>query len=104
MKRLLIRHKRRFDRGRNYYSYFQAIITAVLVRVFTVSKDWKMWIASALIMFTIIYIFGWIDDKTKLYNEEQEQIAKKNPITMKILEELKKLNDAKDNNSVQSGA
>ena len=84
-------HKIRFDRGRIYYSYFTSIITAALVRIFTVSNDWRMWVLSGVLVFALIYIFGWIDDKLKIINSEQQGYAEKNPAMLKILKELEEI-------------
>lgn len=81
-------HKVRFDRGRIYYSYFNAIITALLVKVFTdTTKAWVI-IASSAAVFGIVYIFGYLDDKLKIINREQKDYAERNPVMVKIQKDI----------------
>ena len=92
----LTKHKRRFDRGRIYYSYFNAIITALLVVVFS-QGDLLNSIISAVAVFVLIYIFGFVDDISKIHNEELKQYSEKNPILMEILNKLNELTNETNN-------
>jgi hypothetical protein len=80
-------HKVRFDRGRQYYSYVQAPLTAFLVWVFA-TQTWFLKIAYAVSTIILIYIFGYIDEKIKMIHREQKRYADLNPITQKILDDL----------------
>ena len=85
------KHKIRLDRGRMWYTMFQAVITAILVYIFSSSMDWKFKVLSAFIALVIIYVFGFIDDKLRLLDKEQDGYSKRNPILMEILKELEEI-------------
>jgi hypothetical protein len=85
------KHKIRLDRGRMWYAMFNAIITAILVYIFSSSTGVGYKILSAFLAFVLIYIMGYIDEKLKLLRKEQEGYGLENPILMKILETLKKI-------------
>ena len=87
-----VKHKIRFDRGRVYYSYFNAIITALLVWIYT-KDDLLSSIIASVITIILIYIFGVFDEKFKIINREQELYSKKNKVIMDILKELEEINN-----------
>jgi len=87
-----VKHKVRFDRGRVYYSYFNAIITALLVWIYT-KDDLLSSIIASVITIILIYIFGVFDEKFKIINREQELYSKKNKVIMDILKELEEINN-----------
>ena len=89
--RFFAKQKVRFDRGRIYWSYIQAPVTALLVLIFTIDIDWKYKVGSALSSFVLIYIMGFFDDIKKVINDEQEIYAKKNKVFMDILDRLDKI-------------
>ena len=87
-----VKHKIRFDRGRVYYSYFNAIITALLVWIYT-KDDLVSSVIASVITIILIYIFGVFDEKFKIINREQELYSKKNKVIMDILKELEEINN-----------
>jgi O-antigen/teichoic acid export membrane protein len=91
MKFNYTKHKIRLDRGRMWYTMFNAIITAILVYIFSSSYGIGYKILSGILAFIVIYIMGYIDEKLKLLKKEQEGYSLENPILMKILEILKKI-------------
>lgn len=86
-----VKHKVRFDRGRTYYSYLNSIFTALLVWIFS-AGNWVNSVASALCVFMLIYLFGFIDEKFNILKREQKIYSEENPVIMEILTEIKKLN------------
>lgn len=80
-----------------WYAFVQAIVTAILVNIFSSNAGIKYKILSAGLAFFLIYIFGYIDDLLKLVDREQKGYSERNEIIMKItkyLEEIKsKLNE-----------
>jgi len=88
--RFNVNHKIRFDRGRTYYSYGNSIFTAALVWVFS-QGDLVYSIISAILVFTIMYLFGYLDQKLNILSREQGLYSKQNPIIMEILKEIKEL-------------
>ena len=87
-----VKHKVRFDRGRVYYSYFNAIITALLVWIYT-KDDWVSSVIASVITVILIYAFGYFDERFKILNREQEMYSKKNKVIMDILKELEEINN-----------
>ena len=87
-----VKHKVRFDRGRVYYSYFNAIITALLVWIYT-RDDLLSSIIASVITIILIYILGIFYEKFKIINREQELYSKKNKVIMDILKELEEINN-----------
>ena len=86
-----VKHKIRFDRGRAYYSYFNAVITALLVWIYSNNNMVSSVIASVTTVI-LIYAFGCFDDWFKIINREQELYSKKNKVIMDIYRELEKIN------------
>ena len=86
-------HKIRFDRGRIYWSYINAIVTAILVNVFILEINIWYKIGSGLASFVIIYFLGFLDDKFKIINREQKNYADKNPAMQKILDDLSEIKE-----------
>ena len=66
-----VNHKVRFDRGRIYYSYFNSIITAFLVWVFSQGNLMHS-ILSGVSAFALIYFFWLFRSETK-YNEARAE-------------------------------
>lgn len=85
------KHKIRLDRGRMWYSLFQAIITALLVNIFSSDSSLKFKILSAVSAFVVIYLLGWVDDLLKLVDREQKGYSERNPVMMDIMNELKEI-------------
>lgn len=85
-----VNHKVRFDRGRNYYSYGQSIFTAGLVWVFT-QGNLVTSILSAISVFLLMYLFGYLDQKLNILKREQKIYAEENPVLMEILKEIREL-------------
>ena len=90
-----VKHKVRFDRGRVYYSYFNAIITALLVWIYT-KDDWVSSVVASVITIILIYAFGYFDERFKILNREQEMYSKKNKVIMDILNKLENLDNKLD--------
>ena len=90
-----VKHKIRFDRGRVYYSYFNAIITALLVWIYT-KDDWVSSVIASVITVILIYAFGYFDERFKILNREQEMYSKKNKVIMDILNKLENLDNKLD--------
>ena len=86
-------HKIRFDRGRIYWSYINAIVTAILVNVFILEINIWYKVGSGLASFVIIYFLGFLDDKFKIINREQKNYADKNPAMQKILDDLSEIKE-----------
>ena len=84
------KHKMRLDRGRMWYSLFQAIITAFLVVVFGSDSNLFTKILAAFLSFVIIYLLGTVDDWLKLVDRDQKQLAIRNPFLDEVMTELKK--------------
>lgn len=83
VKRISV-HKRRLDRGRNYYSYIQVLVTsAIFVKVFNITAWWA-YALGAIVVFGSCYVFGYIDEKTHLLSNEQESYNEQNPLINKI--------------------
>ena len=86
-------HKIRFDRGRIYWSYINAIVTAILVNIFILEINVWYKIGSGLASFVIIYLLGYFDDKFKIIDREQKNYADKNPAMQKILDDLNEIKE-----------
>lgn len=87
------KHKIRFDRGRMWYSIFNSVITALLVTIF--SSNIHLWqkILATLLTFVLIYILGFIDEKFKLLDREQEELFHRNPLFEEMLKDIKEIKD-----------
>jgi len=81
-------NKRRFDRGRVYYSYLTAFITGVIVHVLDTYHVWWIYVVVGLITFALIYIMGYFDEKWGILSIEQEQYIKLNPFYTRLQERL----------------
>lgn len=90
IKRLAV-HKRRIDRGRNYYSYIQVLATsAILVKVFNINS-WWVYALGAVLVLGSCYVFGYIDEKKHILSNEQESYNEQNPLINKIAKDLELL-------------
>ena len=88
-----IKHKTRFDRGRMYYAYGQAIITAFLVSIYSLEISiWFKAVASIGTIF-LIYLMGYVDDIFNILKREQDYYSKKNPTLMEMMEEIRQLRE-----------
>ena len=83
-------HKVRFDRGRTYYSYINAPLTAFLVWVFA-TQSWTAKILYTVSTLVLVYVFGIIDEKIRMVNREQKRYADLNPATQQILKDLQEI-------------
>lgn len=87
IKRIAV-HKRRIDRGRNYWAYIQILVTsAILVKVFDINS-WWVYALGAVFVFGACYIFGYIDEKKNVLSNEQESYNDQNPLLKKINKDL----------------
>ena len=85
-----VKHKVRFDRGRVYYSYMNAIFTAGLVFIFS-QGNWINSVLSSVAVMVIIYLFGWVDQGFNILKREQQYYSEQNPTLMKILKEIEEI-------------
>lgn len=80
-------HKIRFDRGRNYYSYVQAPLTAFLVWAFA-TQDWWIKIVYGCSTIVLIYIMGLVDESTRILHREQKRLSDMNPVIVEMMHKL----------------
>jgi hypothetical protein len=85
------KHKNRFDRGRMWYAMLNSVITAFLVAIFSSEMAWYYKALSAVISFVLIYVMGFIDDKLRLLDKEQDGVSKRNPFLMEIADDIKEI-------------
>jgi hypothetical protein len=85
------KHKIRFDRGRMWYAALAPIITAVLVTLFISDTSFIGKVLYAFGVFLLIYIFGYIDDKMKLLDREQNEYCKRNPFLEEMAKDIREI-------------
>ncbi|NMC59974.1 MAG: hypothetical protein GYA51_11445 [Candidatus Methanofastidiosa archaeon] len=70
---------------------FQSLITAGLVVVF--SSEMNSWykILSAGITLILVYLFGWVDEKIKLLEREQQEYTERNPTLKKMAKDIERI-------------
>lgn len=85
------KHKVRLDRGRMWMAMFQSLITAGLVVVFSSEMNGWYKVLSGIITLIIVYIFGWVDEKFRLLEREQQEYTERNPTLKKMTEDIEKI-------------
>lgn len=85
------KHKVRLDRGRMWMAMFQSLITAGLVVVFSSEMNGWYKVLSAGITLILVYLFGWIDEKIKLLEREQQEYTERNPTLKKMTEDIEQI-------------
>lgn len=84
-------HKLRIDRGAMWWTKFNAVFTAILAAVFLSQVGFWYKALSAIISVVIIYFIGYIDVKMKLVDKDNKINAEKNPIMMKIVNDIEEI-------------
>ena len=91
MKKRIARFKVYTDRARWYVGYVQLLLMfAVWLKTYEVKLDWWHY---PILLLGIIFgfiLFGFLETKLGILQEEQNKYAEQNPVLMEILRELKK--------------
>jgi hypothetical protein len=74
-----------------WYTIFNSVITAILVTLFSSDMQMLYKILSGVVTFILIYFIGFVDEKFKLLDKEQEEYGKRNPYLVEMNKKLDKL-------------
>lgn len=85
------KHKVRLDRGRMWMAMFQSLITAGLVIVFSSEMNGWYKVLSGIITLILVYIFGWVDEKFRLLEREQQEYTERNPTLKKMSNDIEQI-------------
>jgi hypothetical protein len=78
------RIKRRADRGRAYMSYIQVLATTtILVKIFNINS-WWVYVSGAILVLSLCWLFGYMDEKMNILKNEQEGYNQQNPTIQRI--------------------
>jgi hypothetical protein len=83
--------KRRLDRGRIYAGYYSTLgITILLLDRFNLN-EWYWFVVAIPSTFIVFWLVGYIEEKTKIIDNEQKGYALKNPVSVEMLNKLREI-------------
>ena len=87
------KHKRRFDRGGTYLNYIAILVSGgTFLKVFNITQWWAYALGTLLVIL-FRYITGYLDDRSKVLANEQDQYTKQNPMLTDMARDIKEIKD-----------